>query len=121
MLYVTDAHPLFSGKVKMLEPEEVDAHQLLAESLLRLRTPVLTEALEVSRIAMAIVLQVNFQVAQGIDPLFISADSSSHSKQSKVYRDRVINPQSASIIADVLAVAGIAAGDWSTITSHRTE
>lgn len=121
MLYVTDAHPLFSGKVKTLEPEETDAHQLLAESLLRLRSPVLTDALDVSRIAMAIVLQMNFQVAQGIDPLFVSAESSSHTKQSKVYRDIIVNPQAASIVADVLAVAGIAAGDWHTITSHRTE
>lgn len=113
-----------TAKVKALgEPNTpvFQGEQMTAESLLGLGTPVYTTARDVERVALAIVEQLNYQVAQGVDPLFMSAASSAHSKQSDVYRDRFLSPRAVAILAEVAAQYPSAGKRWQGVfTSHRT-
>lgn len=114
-------HPILTGKSKALAASDsaaFAAQQELAETLLGLTEPAVTNAFTLSRVQLAVALQINFQLEQGLDPLVEEVAQSKHSEQMIKYRDRIVNPQAASIIADVLVVATV--DRWASITSLRT-
>lgn len=120
MIYPTVAgHGLLTAKAAAAMAA-VPENQDLAEALLGLTEPALTGTLDVSRIQLALVEQINFQVHQGVDPLIQSYASSSHSNQQAAYRDRVVSPKAVSILAGVEALNVVAADRYDTFTSHRT-
>lgn len=119
-LYDITDHSLLTEKATAYGAEKLSWQQFEAERLLGLETPAYTEEPYLSTAILAVVLQVNFQVAQGLDPLIEEEASSSHLKQSKVWRDRYLNPQSVALVASIPGQSGIRADRWATMTSYRT-
>lgn len=118
MLYPTiAAHPLLTAKAAA-KVAGSDEHQNLAEALLGLKAPIVTVALDVARVQLAVVMQVNFQIEQGVDALVYSYQSSAHSRQQVAQRDRIINPQAQAILSTIEALETSAGYD--TLTSLRT-
>lgn len=114
------AMALLTAKVTGLPPARMEAEQLTAEALLRLRSPAYTLAADVETIALAIAHQMNFQVARGVDPKFTQTATSTHAKQTNVYIDRDIDPVAQSLV-DAVALQYTTDGGWGdTFTSHRT-
>ncbi len=109
VLYSVAGHPLVSPKAAALAPAVFDAHNALAEALLLLLPPPLTDPAAVARASLAVALQVNYQVAMGIDPFVVASVSSGHSGQSTQYhRGTVAAPlpvheQSRLLVADLIA------------------
>lgn len=114
------AQALLTAKVKGLDATLQDAQQETAEVLLKLRTPVYTLAADVEKIGLAIAHQMNFQVAQGIDPRFTQTATSTHSKQTNVYIDRFIDPVAAALVNEVALQYVTDSGWGDSFTSHRT-
>lgn len=110
------AHPLLTAKALGRGPTVLAAEQELAEGLLGLVAPATTDAFELSRVSTALAVQINFQVEQGVSALVASYQSSAHSRQQMAYRDRVINPQAAQIIATLPGLTGRA---FDAMISHR--
>lgn len=122
-LYVgVDTHPMLTRAATGLAPAVLAQHQIMAESLLGLHAPIYDVPADVERITLAIAVQINFQVAQGIDPLYMSSAASQHAKQSNVFLDRIVNPQAAQLVAQVVAqYPGAATDPWGRgLTSLRT-
>lgn len=116
-------HPYLTPMVLAIGGAKLKQEQILAERLLGLNTPVFTDARDVEEVLLAIAIQINFQVAEGIDPFYKKAASSSQSKTSVVYRDNVmLDPRAADIIADLKARAGIDTLDdrFGNLVSLRT-
>jgi hypothetical protein len=124
LLYDLSTHPdataLLTAKVTGLAAAQQRGHQATAERLLKLRSPAYTAAEDVENIALALVHQMNFQVAQGIDPQFVSSAASTHARQSDVYRDRYVSPVAADIVAEVAAQYPSEGRYAESFTSHRT-
>jgi hypothetical protein len=120
MLYTVSGHALLSEQVLALPEPKRDAYQTLAESLLELGSPVYTVPFDVERVTLAVVRQMNFLVAQGIDPYITESTSSGHSSQSVVWRDRWIDPVAALLIAQVMAQYDAKSESWPVLTSLRT-
>lgn len=119
MIYDVSGHALLSKKVLALKSESPEAFSKqvsVAEMLLGVYPPASTQVLVASRLSLAVVLQLNFQIEQGIDPLYVSASSSSHTRNSVQYRDRHIDPRAAQIVAQTQGLHGRYAG---TMVSHR--
>jgi hypothetical protein len=112
---------LRTQKLIALGADGMLGQQLTAEMLLGLRAPAYSVPADVERIHLALVHQMNFQAAQGIDPLFMSAAASTHAKQSDVYRDRFISPIAAQIVAEVAAQYPTSDAAWGeNLTSLRS-
>ena len=113
------AHPLLSNQAKALDPAVLNAQQDVAETLLGLFPPAVTVALTLSRVTTAIVLQMNFQIAQGLDPLYTEFTQSAHSRQMVSYRDRYLDPRAVAIVTEALLEEE---GDgYKLMTSYRTQ
>lgn len=113
-------HPLRSAKVADLQtsdPDAFEANNILAELLLGLQDiAVLDDPDDLDRATYATVLQVNFQVAQGLDPLLLS-QKTSLLRVSKTYRDVLINPQALAVVAALVGTGepyGNPWGEWLT-------
>lgn len=129
VLYSVSGHAKLAPKTALLDTtanrEKFLAEQRLAESLLRQYAALpqeptsLTED-EVEDVRLGIVVQMNFQVEQGIDPLVASRVSSSHTKQAVEYRDRIVNPQAIALVSGV-SVRYATGNSWRTLTSVRTQ
>lgn len=93
-------HPLLTNKVVVLAPEKFSAQHDLAEALLGLDSSFVgrltTEQL--TRVQLAVVLQLNFQVEQGLDPYTIQSKSSTQQGESVTYRPDAVHPQAKAII-----------------------
>lgn len=115
-------HDYLSAKSLALGSKLLLANQELAEMLLVLDEPTFSVARDLSEIRLAIVTQINFQVAQGIDPIYQKSAASSHTKQSVVYRDIYIDPRAQWIVDRVKARSGIDTPNsrFGTLTSLRT-
>lgn len=99
---VDQSDPLVSGRARTLSPDEWEANVVMAEILLGLNPPALTDETAVERLTVAIAQQVNFQVQQGLDALIeASSGVSSQATKSVVWRDRYLNPRAAAIVATV--------------------
>ena len=120
VLYDISAHPLLSERATSQTPEKLEWLQFQAERLLGLTLPAYGTEPNVSIATLAVVLQVNFQLAQGMDPLIEEAASSSHLKQSKVWRDRYLNPQAVALVESLPGQGALAADRWETLVSLRT-
>lgn len=120
MIYDVTDHPLLIPKVKELttsDPEQFAAQVEVAEVLLALPATVPADPAG-AQLHLAVAMQVNFQIQQGIDPLFIESSASSHSRNSVSYRDRFIDPRAAQIVATIITTLG---GRYTErITSFRT-
>lgn len=108
LLYDIDDHPFLTGKSKALESEVLHSQQLLAENLLGLSAyDVFTDQADIDNATLAIAMQINFQVEQGLDPFVQKSASSGNSKQSVVYRDTYIDPRAADIVEYILVGLGL--------------
>lgn len=120
MIYPTVAgHALLTAKASAKVTASTE-YQELAEDLLGLQSPALTVAADVARVKRAIVVQINFQVEQGVDAFIHSWVASSHSNQQIGYRDRYLSPQAVAILASIDALAENESDRYETFTSHRT-
>lgn len=100
-------HDFLSKKSQSEGSKSLENHQILAESLLGLNESLFTADRDLLEIRLAIVLQINFQVEQGIDPMYIKASSSGHSHQGVTYRDNWIDPRAMQIVERAQERSGI--------------
>lgn len=108
ILYDIDDHPFLTGKSKALEADVLHSYQLLAENLLGLSAyDVFTAQADIDSAELAIAMQINFEVEQGLDPFVQKSASSGNSKQSVVYRDGYVDPRAAEIVDYVLIGLGL--------------
>lgn len=62
-----DSHPLISQRCSMLEEDELAAHKLVAESLLKVQTLAVSTDADCAELDAAVVLQINYQVEAGVE------------------------------------------------------
>lgn len=93
MIYDLTTEPLLSAKAKALLVKDVGAFNGqvdIAETYLGLiALPVYTGD-KATLVKHFLAQQVNWQIEIGLDPLYIKAESSTHSQQAKTYRDNLI-------------------------------
>lgn len=122
MVYDVDGHEFLTKKSISLEPGQFDGHHRMAEALLGLGSPAVADVDLLETLRLAIAIQINFQVEQGIDPFVASSTYSSHSKQSINYRDRLTDPRAALMVAGVVAEDfDTYASRWASMRSYRTD
>lgn len=92
-VYAVGGHPLLSGKANQLSPQELQGQVLLAESLLGVPATAHTDQRLRERAELAVVLQVNFQLESGTDPLIVRRIHSSHTTQTTEYWGKYIDPR----------------------------
>lgn len=100
MLYDVTAHPALSEKAKALlvrDAAAFAAQVLLAETQLGVPEAALAGR-RGEQMALAVALQVDFQVETGIDPLYQAVAASSHTKQAVTYRDRTVDPRAQRLV-----------------------
>ena len=76
------------------------ATQIEAELLLGLQLPVYTGS-DADTLVYAIVIQINFQLLQGLTPDMHRSVSNTHPGQTTAYRDRFVDPRASAIVARV--------------------
>lgn len=111
MLYTVNHHPALSPKAKAMKQDSTvvfDAQVLMAETLLGLFPPAYTDARVVAQLQLAVVLQVNWQVQYGMDPMVLSGQVVKVQDESVYYREDAgpVNPQAKAIVDTVLAGLG---------------
>jgi hypothetical protein len=96
---IDKTHPMVSNKLldaadkpNPAPNDKFTMQQIIAESLLGATEPAFTDSDAVTIAELAIVMQMNFQEAQGLDPFFTESVSSTQARQSVVFRDRMLNP-----------------------------
>jgi hypothetical protein len=118
---VESADPLASAFTKKLSEEDFAAYHEIAEVVLGLTEPALTNESDIARLRIAIMLQINFMSQYGLDPYIKASEGmSSQASSSVVWRDRYIDPRAWAIVK---AVTGGAAGWYGAglgSQSHRT-
>lgn len=97
------SHPLLTGKVTVLvtaNDGRFEAQQDLAEALLGLTSVYVARltAEQLVRAKLAVALQLNFQVEQGLDPFVVQSESSVQQGESRTYRPDAVHPQALAII-----------------------
>ena len=118
---VEQTDPLSSDFTKNLSEDDFTAYREIAEAVLGLRAPALTDALDIARLRIAILLQINFMSQFGLDPYVKASEGmSSQASSSVVWRDRFIDPRAWAIVQRVVGttVGWFGAGLGSQ--SHRT-
>ena len=109
MLFTVTSHPLLSGKVVALagDSAKFSAQQALAEAVLDLTADYAARLTtdQTARVTMAVVLQMNFQVEQGLDPFVVSQESSVQQGETRTYTGHAVHPQARAII-DAIVIAG---------------
>lgn len=121
-LYTVDqTHPLASSYTAELSSTAFDAHEELAEVVLGLGEPALTDASDIARLQMAIILQINWMSQFGIDPYVKASEGmSSQASSSVVWRGEMIDPRAMAIVN---AVSPQSTKQWygaQESQSHRT-
>lgn len=117
-LYEVSAHPLRSGKVKELPPEEYDAQVLLAEHLLNL--PTTAYAGRAAQLAASgVVLQVNWQIEYGADPYVLAQRNAPTHRTNTTWKKDVplVDPRAQQLVDDAATVGG--AGLYPVLRSYR--
>ena len=109
-----------SAFTKKLSEEDFATYVTIAESVLGLTAPPLTEPTAVARLQIAILLQVNFMAQYGTDPYIKASEGmSSQATSSVVWRDRYIDPRPLSIVAAVIPKSTAWTGADKGSQSHR--
>jgi hypothetical protein len=103
-IYSVTTHPALSGKAREMvtsKIEQFDAGVLLAETLLKLTEPALTDVRKAAQAALAVAMQVNWQIELGIDPFFMSSESTGKMEEAVSYRSDVplVDPRAAQLAA----------------------
>ena len=120
MLYSTVAGHALLTPAALTKVAASNEHQELAEDLLGLSSPALTNATDVGKIKRAIVLQINFQTTQEASDLLYSYQSSRHSNQQRSTRFLLVSPLAMEILATIDGLVVEAGDRWATFQSHRT-
>ena len=94
------ASALLSDKYTKKSPAEQLALHLVAEQLLDLRAPALTGN-DGEELAFAVVLQVNYLLQRGDEPLVKESIANGNPSLSTTFRDRYVNPDAAAIVTRV--------------------
>lgn len=104
--YDPTGHPLLSPAAKALESTDLDAQAVAAEALLRRGPTALADTAfaagtpEYTRAVLAVVYQVNYQLAAGVDAEVFK--SLSRGERSMTYRDSMLVSPRAQEIVDRL-------------------
>ncbi len=111
MLVDISSNPLRSPKVLLLATAEATkyaAQQEVAEAMLGLSSTFVSglATAQLTRVSHAVVLQLNMQVEQGLDPFIVQSESAAAQDESVTYRDVAIHPQAAAILSAVQVEAG---------------
>ncbi len=120
-LYTVSDHGLLNGKVRAWGSEIFEANQLLAETLLGLGDAIYTFSPDVERIELAVVLQMNFQAEQGVDPFVLEEVWLLPQKQRRVFRDRMVDPRALALVQAVEARNATLGDRWGGMVSYRRE
>lgn len=108
MLMDITSHPLLTGKATAMSSDSAkfEAQQSLAEALLNLTAEYIDRLSieQLARASMAVVLQVNFQLEQGLDPFVVSRASSTQQGEVHDYRGDAVHPQARAIL-DAIVVS----------------
>lgn len=119
---IEPADPLASAFTKALSEEDFAAYHELAEAVLGLTAPALTEVSDIARLRIAIMLQINFMSQFGLDPYVKASEGmSSQAASSVVWRDRYIDPRALAIVQRIFS--SVTAGWFGAglgSQSHRT-
>jgi hypothetical protein len=121
--YGVEEHPILSAKAKALQLDDTEAffaQAEVAESVLGIPATI-PSGVDSSKLVLAVAMQVNFQIEQGLDPLILSSSSSSHARNSQVFRDRWIDPRAAVIARGAMGMIGLAGRYSASLTSFRYE
>lgn len=118
-VYEVAGHPALSGKAQVLGGPMLEAQVLLAETLLGVSAPAYTDAALLEKAILAIVLQVNFQMEEGIDPLIVKRMHSTHTSQTVEYWGRYIDPRALILWSSTLSVEKVSGRFTGVITSLR--
>lgn len=96
---VPQDHPVVSDYTKNLSEDQFSAYLDMAEALFGLTDPAATNAIDIARIHLALVLQINFMSQYGLDPYIKASEGmSSQASSSVVWRDRYIDPRALAIV-----------------------
>lgn len=117
--YDVTTHPLLSEKAKQLDALVLIAQNELAESVLGVRGSAYG-GIDPTLAKNAVVLQLNLQVASGIDAVLATRVASGKSGQSTDYRGLPLHPTALLILQGYLEETAIAeGGGWPIIQSLR--
>lgn len=122
-----EAHPALVGRAKLdgADPNMLptfQAQQLLAEKLLGLSAPALTDAGDLAFINLALATQINYQYELGVNAFVYSSLSTQPQSENKTYRADLpaVHPFAAKLVLDVLYPDGVDLADsFRTVTSVR--
>lgn len=118
MLYDVDTppHPLLSERAVALlrsDPTSFEQQGVLAEALLGLVSPAVADTPSVEKIELAVVLQINYQLALGLDPFIKTGQSGGPHGVTDQWRSTQdgegpppVHPWAASLVAQVKASQG---------------
>jgi hypothetical protein len=122
---VASDHPRLSAKGQALSPDALSAEVVLAETILGVHSAGPNAGTdEADEVTLAIVLQINFQLAQGIDPQIVESINTRDGTTQK-FRDRYVDPKAAAIVERILLAlqrvpTDAGSGSWPIIRSYRT-
>lgn len=109
-IYEVTNHPLLIKKWAGLPTDEARIqHNILAELLLGLKAPAYAGD-DGERLLLATVLQINFQLEQGLEPDISRSVSNTQPGMMTSYRDRYVSPEALRIVCDVTGVTYTAFG-----------
>lgn len=112
---------LLNGRALAWSSEVFELNQLLAEAVLGLPVTAYSDPSDLEQIELAVVLQLNFQAEQGIDPYIYKELWLLPQKQRKVYADRYADPRALLLasIVDGRNNNDAIADRWASMTSYR--
>jgi hypothetical protein len=128
VLYETVAgHALLSGEANALQAQDNDAfeaQQLLAEQLLGFAAPAATDLTLLETAQLALVLQINWQLATKLDPYIYKQIGSAKMAQQRVFLDGgvpIVSPQAEQLAATegLMGTVEDMAGAWGSFRSSR--
>lgn len=101
---LTPALGMLSGKWPADDTEgKQTQNRLMAEMLLGLQQSAADPYTgdDAERLAYAVVLQINFQMARGMEPMVTKSVSNTHPGNTTTYRDRIVSPDALAIVTQV--------------------
>lgn len=121
-IYDPADHPLLSPSAKALSPPALIAQADAAEALLRRGPTALADtsfevgSAEYARAVLAVVYQVNYQLAAGVDAEI--ASSITRGDRSTTYRNRLVSPRAQALVSALVPITSDATG-WPIVGSLR--
>lgn len=102
---LAQTHPLLTPKVALLQPNVFNDNVVMAEMLLGVRGRIWQGAGLSDKAMIALAIQVNFQVHQGVDAHTTERVLTQNLQQTIVWRDKIVSPQAEMLWNEVVIAA----------------